>query len=243
MLVRLAKPNEASQIYESVETASWAPWLSASSEVIKNRIINFPDGQLLAEEGGKIAGYLTLNKITLDFSGQWPDWFGVVGSSEYYENFDPTGNSLFLVSMGVAPEFRGSGVTSKLIGRAKELASVNNLRLASCFRPSGYGLYKFESKEIIPMSEYVKLKDGLGQFLDPWLRSLSKNGAKFVGVRDGYYKKSISALELEFYKSTYKTDYWWNKGGILECGEAGNFVKNDKGGYAYIESNVCGLID
>jgi len=243
VLVRFAKQNEVRQIFESVETVSWAPWLAASSELIRKRIQNFPDGQLLAEESGKIAGYLSLNRISLDASGQWPEWFGVVGAYEDFGNFDLKGNTLFLVSMGVALEYRGSGVTSLLIKHAKDLAKKSNLGLASCFRPSGFGQYKFEHKELIPMSEYVKLKDNFGQPIDPWLRSLAKNGARFLGVKNDYYKKIIPTSEFEIYKKNYKKDYWWNKDGVWECMEAGSFVKNEDGGYTYLESNVCGLID
>lgn len=242
MLVGFAIPSQVGQIFERVEKVSWAPWLAASSGVIEKRIQNFQEGQLVALEGDKIAGYLSLNRLNLDTSGDWPNWMGVVGKSEEYDNFNPNGNALFLVSMGIAPEFRGSGVVSLLLSKAKELSHDRGVLLASCFRPSGYGLYKFERKEIIPLSEYMNIKNADGYLVDPWLRSLSKNGAKFVGVSENYYSKDVSNSQLEFYKNNYNKDRWWNTNGTWECAEAGNFVENKSGGYTYLESNVCGLI-
>lgn len=244
MLVRQAKDSDAGWIYNEIERKCWASWISASEDQIKQRITNFPKGQAVCEIDGLIAGFLSMNMLNFDIEGDWPNFKQAVGNNGGFENVSKDGNWLFFVSMGVSPDFRGSGAHLELINYAKALALERGVGVASCFRPNGFGDYKLNNQTtFVKFEEYVQSSREDGYPIDPWLRTLKRCGVKFLKVMEEYFVYELSIKEFELLKERESTKRWWQSSDTTwECGETGTWYLNDKTAL-YKESNLAGIFE
>ncbi|TGK20361.1 GNAT family N-acetyltransferase [Leptospira stimsonii] len=83
-------------------------------------------------------------------------------------------------SIEILPEFRGSGLSHRILSMLKKNArSRNILHLFACVRPNQKEKFPFLS-----MKEYLEIKreDGLSE--DPWIRVHEKAGGKQIGIEE-----------------------------------------------------------
>lgn len=241
------KPEEADALYHALEHPNWAPWLEASVESLAGRASTFPAGQLVMKDaGGNYVGSLSLNQIFWDGdTAHLPSWDDVAGDpTDYSTTYTPEGNTLVLLSMNVAPSWKGKQIPSKLIDKAIQLAhTLGVTHLIGSFRPSGFGEAKKGLGYAFDFTEYCQMTKHDGKPVDPWLRSLSWKGMSMLAVDPKAMTVTVPITEFEGYKS-YKPESWVEvKPGIWECGEVGVWIIDSASGLAtYQESNVWGSL-
>ncbi len=235
---------------DQLEKECWAPWLAASSASLEGRAEVFPQGQLCVAAGKTVLASLSLNRIV--WKGDptaLPSWDEVAGEpTDYSQTYKPAGNTLCLMSMNVRPNARGLRLPGLLIDTVKHYASEAGIdNIIGSFRPSGYGtkvLQAVESHLKLPaFEEYVKATDAGGQPIDPWLRSLFKNGMHELAIDQQAMTVSITQEEFDEYQQPSWKMVEIESQKIWCCGETGFFFSQPDGSYIYKEKNVWGKID
>lgn len=237
-------PQEAPGLYMALEHPNWAPWLEASETSLVGRASIFPAGQLVMKDSfGNYAASLSLNQINWDgVTEHLPSWDDVAGDpTDYSQTYTSDGNTLVLLSMNVASEYKGLKLPSKMIEAAQKLAkSLGVAHLIGSFRPSGYGEIK-KGMPDLEFETYCMLKKSFSDKpLDHWLGSLWHMGMKMLEVDHKAMTVTVPVAEFE----SYKQDDWKEvKLGVWECGEVGQWKVDAASGTAtYQESNVWGSL-
>lgn len=232
-----------------LEQACWSPWLAAPQESLAGRAEVFPDGQLCIQSETGLLATLSVNKIEWDGQpGTLPTWDDVAGDPTTYENtFEQNGNTLCLMSMNVSEQGRGQQLPKLLIqSLLKYAASTSIAHVIGSFRPSAYSqavLAAIDQEEVPPsFEEYCATINEDGYPVDPWLRSLTKNGMQPIAVDHKAMYIPVSQQEFEDVKQPFwkqiklgDKDVWW-------CNETGFFYPQVDGGYVYAESNLWGSL-
>lgn len=240
--------GDTGRLYTELEKPNWAPWLSASPESLAGRAMNFPEGQLLLVHGNEYVASLSLNQIHWDgVVNHLPSWDDVAGDpTDFGHTYQKTGNTLVLLSMNVAPDWKGKRIPSTMITAAQQLAKHLGVEhLIGSFRPSGYGEIKKGMDYDLDFDTYCQLKrHGTNKPLDPWLGSLWHMGMKMVAVDHAAMTVAVTTDEFYGYQQQYHKGQWEEvKPGIWECGEVGNWTVDTEQGIAvYRESNVWGIL-
>ncbi len=235
-------------IYE-LEKECWAPWLAASQKSLSGRAEVFPSGQLCLSAGKIVLASLSLNRVDWDGDpANLPCWDDVAGDpTDYSQTYVSDGNTLCLMSMNVSPEARGLRLPSVLIESVKDYASeAGVLNVIGSFRPSGYGSTVLEASQshlsVPTFDEYVKTVNAKGESIDPWLRSLFKNGMRELSIDHQAMSVPITKEEFgEFHQPNWRMIELEGQQ-IWCCGETGFFFALPDGNYIYKEKNVWGRI-
>jgi GNAT superfamily N-acetyltransferase len=256
-----------SDIYKRIENPNWAPWLRADSSQLAERMSVFPAGHMLVkDDDGELIGFLSTNRINWDASVEGlTTWDAVAGEKgTFRDTYKPEGNTICLMSMGVAAGAQGQQVAQKMINNVREVARANNVKhIIGDFRPSGYGQYKHMTSDF-SFEGYVTQKrtnDSLP--LDPWLRNVTRQGMEPLRIDNRAMVVPATTEELSEYMRTYKPESWYevedpenkkilieqqqpfldleNITHIFECEETGTwYVDKNSGKAVYIESNLWG---
>lgn len=160
-----------------VENAVWPVGFQSSVDVFKSRMRVFPQGFMIAEKEGVIKGFTTSQILNYDPEIK-KSWYEITDHGNLVRTHVPSGDSLYVVSVAVAPEFQGQGIGTQLIEAQKDL--VKRLGLKRLFlgaRIPGYDEYCKKNGDI-PAEEYVTLKDEKGLFVDPEIRFYNRYGLK-----------------------------------------------------------------
>lgn len=104
----------------------------------KMQLEAFPEGQFLAEIGGKVVGYAT--SLIVDLAGDDRRYsYSEITGTGTFSTHDPSGVTLFGADIAVHPGFRGQGISAKLYKRRKNLVRDFNLkRMLAYGRIPGY---------------------------------------------------------------------------------------------------------
>jgi len=248
--VRPFKPEEAQLIYDELEKPNWAPWLAASPETLARRAEVFPEGQIaLWGADGRPVASLSLNRFTWNGDvNSLPTWDQLAGDPPTYEDtFDPSGNSVGMMSINVRKDIQGGGLTQEIIDSTREMCKRLGIdNVMGSFRPSQFAQFA-KDNPALSMEEYSQMRDERGLPVDKWLRALHRNGMRMLRIDDGAMAVDhVSHDEFEEYKRTYKPEEWKKEGPLWRCGETGFWVVTNRGknNYAmYVESNVWGILD
>ncbi len=249
-------------LYETLEHPNWAPWLEADIASIHGRAQFFPKGQLLLLDGTKPIANLSTNQIMWNGNpNSLPTWDDIAGNpSDYSQTYTPTGNTLVLMSMNVAPEYHGQQLPAKLVGQVQQMAFQLGIQhIVGSFRPNTYGALKQQYQQDIPFWHYAtKMKtpriDTNGAFgkpgktvhmpVDSWLRSLTWLGMQPIKEDTTAMTVTVPVAEFEYYQQTYHPESWWQApNGKWHCSEVGSWTINREQQTAtYQESNLYGSL-
>lgn len=253
-------------IHARIEKPNWSPWLSATPEQIAERIRIFPQGHMIFKgENSTITGFLSTNRVHWD--GQHDSlttWDEVAGADRSFANsYQPSGNTICLMSMGVAAGARGQHVAQRMIEGIQDIAHQHAVEhIIGDFRPSGYGAHKHMTGNF-DFESYVKATRSDGLPLDPWLRNVTYQGMNQLKIDPRAMIVRATNDELLEYMVTYKPDSWYQVEDpaeikvlleqhrpelelskvthIYECEETGTwYVDVDNNEAVYIESNIWG---
>ncbi|MBU5467026.1 GNAT family N-acetyltransferase [Virgibacillus sp. MSJ-26] len=151
------------------------------------------------------------------------------GILDFQNNIQP--NSLSALSIVIHPEFRGKGLSERMVNEMKSLAIKSKFKnMVAPVRPSLKSMYP-----LIPIEEYIKWKSIAGTPFDPWIRIHIKAGASIIKVAEKSMVIPASIKEWEEWtgmKLLSSGSYVINEGLVpLEVDMSAN-----KG--VYIEPNV-----
>lgn len=164
----------------------------------------FPDGQVLAEQDGRIIGYATSLIVLLEEDTPWYSYNEITGTGTF-STHDPGGDTLYGADIAVHPDFRGQGVAQLLYkARKKILKRFNLRRMVAGGRIPGYKDYagKFTAEEYV---EKVKR----GDLKDPALSVHLRAGYEVRGVHMEYLSDAASlnyATFLEMPNPDYRPE-------------------------------------
>lgn len=158
-----------------VEKNSWPPELQAPREKFASRLNLFPEGFFVVRIDEKIKGVSTSQITTYD-SSSLKTWDEITDNGTIKQTHIPSGDSLYVVSVGVGAESQGKGVGGMLVESQIDLAKKLGLkRLFLGARAPGYDAYCKDNGEI-SMEEYLELKNDKGEPVDPEVRFYERQG-------------------------------------------------------------------
>ena len=181
MVIQILSLKEAPGInVKEIMEQGWAPFMTPDKTTMQawRRMKEmFPEYQLSVFVDGKLAG--VGNSVPLFWSGtleelpsSWAETF-----RQAIESYDSeTVNTLAAVNIAIHPDFQNSGLSRRLLTAFKELVCKKGFKkLIVPARPSFKSDYP-----LIPLEEYIHLKQEDGTPLDPWIRTHWRLGAKIV---------------------------------------------------------------
>src|SRR5699024_10908262 len=107
-------------------------------------------------------------------------WDKVVekGILDFQNNIQP--NSLSALSIVIHPEFRGKGLSERMVNEMKSLAIKSKFKnMVAPVRPSLKSVYRLSQ-----IQEYITWKSIAGTPFDPWIRIHIKAGASIIKVAE-----------------------------------------------------------
>jgi len=160
-------------------------WWSESQ--LTEHVTRFPEGALCAELEGRIVGSMTALRRTFhDYVTH--DW-GSATDDGYIRNHDPEGDTIYVVDICIAPEFRKLGIGKWLMQSMYEtVVHLGCLRLLGGGRMPGYQAY---ADRMTPEQYVDQVADG--HRYDPVITFLLKCGRMPIGIVANYLEDEQSA--------------------------------------------------
>lgn len=120
MIIRHPTEQDLDRCIE-IEALSYSPEEAATKEKIETRIREYPEGFIVLEVEGEIAGFINSGAThEVDLSSE--EFKGLDGH-------DPTGPNIVILSVVTHPDFRGMGISSKLmhhfLDMMREMKKIN----------------------------------------------------------------------------------------------------------------------
>lgn len=162
---------------------------SWSAEQMRQQLKVFPEGQLVAEVDGELAGCASSLVITWDDWGEHHTWDEITASGSF-ESHNPMGRTLYGAEVFVNTELRGSGVGHMLYEARRDICRRMNLkRIIACGRMPGY--HRFADR--MTAEEYAK-RVIWGDISDPVLGFQLHEGFSYCGIVHGYLPEDAESL-------------------------------------------------
>lgn len=166
---------------------------------LRRHIAVFPNGQFVAEEGGRIVGSCSNTIVTEERWNAHANWYETVGGPAL-QGFDRLGTTLYGLDIAVHPEFRRLGVGKAFYQARYDFVRQNGLtRYGTACRIPDYRSYA-DAHPGTDVHAYGQLV-AEAQIADRTLTPLLKMGLTFVEVLEGYMEdpeSSDSAALLEW---------------------------------------------
>ncbi len=178
--IRQTRPEDFPAIRELQRKAypAIAPW---TEEQLAAQLLAFPDGQMVAEMGGRVIG------TSASLVVQWDDyavdhtWMGITGAGTFGTH-DATGRTLYGAEVVVDAGRRGNGVGRALYQARRQLCRRLNLRrIIAAGRLPGYR----HVKDVMSPELYA-MRVVWGDIPDPVLRFQLSQGFHYCGVIHNY---------------------------------------------------------
>ena len=190
--IQNAEIEQAASLAE-IEGLCWPYGMAADTKCFCKRIKVYPEGQLMAELSGKPVGVACAQRITKQFLDSGPILYRrLTDNGCFAGSHNPSGEIFQLVTVSVDPDSRGFNLGRKLVDC--ELEYARNLpgikRIIGFTRPAGY----FRYGDKMSIEEYVKLRRGDGQLVDPVLKFHLGAGARVISIHAGYRQNDKDAL-------------------------------------------------
>jgi len=167
-----------------IESESWPEPLATSEEQWRERLRQFPQGQLVAVFDGEPAAVASAQRITEKFLLAGPVTYDrITAGGTFRGSHDDAGEIYQLVAVGAGSALRGFGIGRRLIDRqieyARSLPGVR--RIVGITRPARY--YRHPEMAI---AEYVDLRNKTGRRYDPVLEFHLGSGASLISTHDAF---------------------------------------------------------
>jgi len=154
---------------------------------LTEHVTRFPEGALCAVVDGRIVGSMTALRVTIK-DGKPHTWASVTDEG-YIRNHDPEGDTVYVVDLCVAPQYRKHGVGKWLMQSMYEtVVHLGCRRLLGGGRMPGYG----EHADKLDPWEYVD-RVSAGELFDPVITFMLRCGRLPVGIVAGYLEDEQSA--------------------------------------------------
>lgn len=159
----------------AVEKSAWPPELQASREKFASRLRVFPDGFFVVRVDGKVKG-VTTSLITTYDPSVTRTWDEITDNGMIEKTHDPSGNALYVASVGVSADSQRLGVGGRLVKPQIDLAKKLGLKfLYLGARIPGYDEHCKKNGDV-SVEDYLKIKNEKGETLDPEIRFYERQG-------------------------------------------------------------------
>jgi ribosomal protein S18 acetylase RimI-like enzyme len=158
-----------------------------SNDQLIEHIARFPNGALCAEVDGRIIASMTGLIVDMNSYGDHHDW-ATITDNGYIRNHNPNGDTLYVVDIGVIPEYRKSGIGKWLMQSMYEtVVQLGLTRLLGGGRMPGYAAKAHEATPERYLERVVQ-----GDWNDPVISFLLRCGRTPVGVAHHYLEDEQS---------------------------------------------------
>jgi len=185
------------------EEETWPEGTRASRDKFESRARIFPEGFFLAYESGHPVGVSTSEIIQFDPQTPIESWESITNNgfitSEQSENgetigHNKNGNALYVVSVGVNPDYQKRGVGSQLVQEQIKLTKEKGLKyLVLGSRVPGLQKAKGNNTEF-NSEVYIKAVRQDGLPIDSELRFYARNGLKIHEIKANYMEDDAESL-------------------------------------------------
>jgi len=173
------------------ETALCSPRLLAM------QLAAFPQGQLVAVDGGRVVGYATSLIVAIDEGSPWYSYAEITGDGTFATH-DPSGDTLYGADIAVHPDARRTGVARLLYDKRRALMRRFNLRrMVAGGRIPGFARHSGR----LTAEEYVAEVEA-GRLSDPALGAHLAIGYRVRAVHHGYLRDAESLDYATFLELT-----------------------------------------
>lgn len=132
------------------------------------------DGQTVVATGNSIP--LSFENGVVEYNNRGWDWALEKGFEDLVAGRIPT--TLCGLQIGIAEEYKGKGISSRLIEQMRTIAAQNGFReLILPIRPTLKSRYP-----LIRMEDYIEWKNSEELPYDPWIRAHMRFGAEIISV-------------------------------------------------------------
>lgn len=124
-----------------------------SSDQVLNHLRVFPQGQIVAEQDGKLIGAISSLIVNFGTDPYRPHTYYGITDGGYFHNHDPMGDTLYGADVYVHPDAQGLGIGAELYAQRRRICQTLNLRrIIAGGRMPGYNAV---AGELSP-EEYVR---------------------------------------------------------------------------------------
>jgi GNAT superfamily N-acetyltransferase len=149
---------------------------------LQSHLVIFPEGQLLAEEGGRAVGAISTLIVHRDIDPLASHtWLGVTDNG-YFLRHDAGGDTLYLADIYVHPDCWGRGVGGALYGALREMCRQHGLRRIV----AGGRLWSYGTIAHLMSPETYVARVQRGELSDRVLVSQLRAGFEVRGILPGY---------------------------------------------------------
>lgn len=173
-----------------------------SEEQLASHVALFPQGALCAEVNGVIVGSITSLIVDMAEYGHDHSWAAVTDDG-YIRGHNPQGDTLYVVDIAVAPDYRSAGLGKWMMSSLYETVVHLGLeRLLGGGRMPGYGA---RAGEATPEQYVAKVLSG--EWNDPVISFLLRCGRMPVGIASDYLEdeQSKNHAVLMEWRNPFKT--------------------------------------
>ncbi|WP_414624618.1 GNAT family N-acetyltransferase [Calothrix sp. CCY 0018] len=169
----------------NLENKCCPEYLRASSDEIRQRIERFPNGHCVLEMDGQVVGVIYSQRINST------DVLNKTTYAKVPSLHTRLGSVIQLLGINILPEMQVMGNGDALMEFMLQLCVLKGgiERVVCVTRCKNYVQYAH-----IPITEYIRQQNDLGQLLDPILRFHQQGGATIKGVIPNYRPEDIDNL-------------------------------------------------
>ncbi|WP_316173143.1 SDR family NAD(P)-dependent oxidoreductase [Bradyrhizobium sp. SZCCHNRI2049] len=220
--VRLASIHDLPALIE-LERLCWPDPLQLSSEILLERLTQYPAGQLLLIYHDSVVGAIYSQRITSSH-------FEGVNARSVHQLHDPSGSIVQLLGLNILPQFQNSGLGDELLDFALEYCAVVSgiSTVIGITRCIDYDRVKNE----ISLADYILKTDRNGRLVDPVLRMHQLHGAEVVRLIPAYRPGDCSndgygvLVRYDLLKRVQKTSRDEGSNSNAAIGDAESFLNN-----------------
>ncbi len=188
------RPIEFADLPELIELNKRAFPLMAEENVVwserqlNNHLKLFPEGQIVAEVDGRIAGAVATLIIVSGRDPYRAHTYAGITDGGYFHNHDPQGDTLYGADVYVDPELQGKGVGAALYEARRRLCRHLNLRrILAGGRLAGYSAF---ADTCTPETYVERVRSG--ELQDPVLTFQLREGFTVRGILQNYVTDPMS---------------------------------------------------
>jgi len=178
--IRATRPGDFAAIRD-LQRAAYPSIPAWTDEQLASQIAAFPEGQMVAEQSGRIIGASASLVVPWDEYAVDHTWSGITGNGRFTTH-DPRGRTLYGAEVVVDSRRRGHGVGRALYKARRNLCQRLNLRrIIAAGRLPGYAPVKD-----VMSPELYAMRVVWGDIPDPVLRFQLSQGFHYCGVIHNY---------------------------------------------------------
>ncbi len=180
VVIRNTRPTDIADIRE-LQQRVYPTILAWTEAQMLEQLRHFPDGQFVAEAGGRVVGAASSLVVQWDDYAVNHTWEEVTGNGTF-STHDRAGRTLYGAEVVVSPAQRGNGVGRALYhARAQLCRRLSLRRIIAAGRIPGYRAVR---DKMTP--ELYAMRVVWGDIADPVLRFQMSQGYHYCGIVHGY---------------------------------------------------------